>query len=109
MKRWRLIIRNLPFGVTEDELIKFLSSAGFVWNVSIPRFADGRMKGFGFASFTCRAHATKALEHINSKVESLPVAGTACDHICFLLCPECPECLFARILTADGPSLISVA
>lgn len=68
VKQWRLIIRNLPFSVDEPELIKFVGEAAMVWGASIPKHSSGKKKGFGFVSFTCRAHALKAMEHVNAKV-----------------------------------------
>ena len=61
-------MRNLPFGVTEDELKQLLQPIGFVWNAHIPQEASGKMKGFGFLSFTCRAHAQSAIDAITGKV-----------------------------------------
>ena len=68
VKQWRLIIRNLPFSVDEGELIKYVGEAAFVWGASIPKDKSGKKKGFGFVSFTCRAHAAKAMEHVNATV-----------------------------------------
>lgn len=68
MKQWRLILRNLPFSVDEGELIKYVGEAAFVWDASIPKDKSGKKKGFGFVSFTCRAHAATAMAHVNSKV-----------------------------------------
>lgn len=68
VKRWRIIVRNLPFGISEGDLIELLSPSGFVWTASIPKFADGKMKGFGFACFTCKAHAAAAIDAVNGKV-----------------------------------------
>ena len=68
VKRWRVIIRNLPFGISEADLIELLSPSGFVWTASIPKFGDGKMKGFGFACFTCKAHAAAAIDAVNGKV-----------------------------------------
>ena len=67
VKQWRLIIRNLPFSVDEPELIKYVGEAAFVWRASIPKDTSGKKRGFGVVSFTCRAHAAKAMEHVNSK------------------------------------------
>jgi nucleolar protein 4 len=68
VKKWRIILRNLPFGVTEEELQKLLLPVGFVWRAHIPKEANGKMKGFGFLSFTCRAAAANAIAAMNGKV-----------------------------------------
>lgn len=68
VKKWRIIVRNLPFGVTEDELQQLLQPIGFVWRAHIPKEANGKMKGFGFLSFTCRAHAATAISAMSGKV-----------------------------------------
>ncbi|GLI62225.1 hypothetical protein VaNZ11_004822, partial [Volvox africanus] len=67
VKQWRIILRNLPFKVTEAALLRVLSPAGFVWDLKLPRNPDGRLKGFAFATFTCRAHADKAIATTNGK------------------------------------------
>ncbi|CAD7703982.1 unnamed protein product [Ostreobium quekettii] len=67
LKKWRLIIRNLPFQVTEEAVREVLQAAGFVWQLDLPRKEDGSLKGFGFATFTCCAHAEKAISTINGK------------------------------------------
>lgn len=41
--------------------------SGFVWELTLPRGPDGRIKGFAFASFTCQAHAQKAIDQVNNK------------------------------------------
>ena len=44
------------------------AAAGFVWEFTLPRGPDGRIKGFAFAAFTCLAHAQKAIQMVNGKV-----------------------------------------
>ncbi|CAL5229018.1 g12263 [Coccomyxa viridis] len=68
LKKWRLILRNLPFNVKEDELRAVLSPAGFVWELTVPRTPDGKARGFAFAGFMCRAHAEKAIKVANGQV-----------------------------------------
>lgn len=40
-KKARLIVRNLPFGVTEQQLITLASTVAFPWEVTLPRNAQG--------------------------------------------------------------------
>lgn len=71
-------IRALPCGVvvwcvqvSEPVLRKLVSQAGFVWELTIPKGPDGRVKGFAFAGYTLRAHAQKAVDTLNGTVRGL--------------------------------------
>lgn len=68
LKTWRIIIRNLSFQVNAAELRQRLEAAGFVWDLSIARSAEGKLRGFAFASFTCRADAERAIALLNQQV-----------------------------------------
>jgi nucleolar protein 4 len=67
MRAWRLIVRNVPFGVKESALENVMSPAGFVWRVELPE-KEGRSRGFGFVSYTSRAHAERAVAELNGVV-----------------------------------------
>jgi nucleolar protein 4 len=42
LKKWRVIVRNLPFLVTEEVVRREMGGVGFVWNVSLPTTPEGR-------------------------------------------------------------------
>ncbi|KAL6779538.1 hypothetical protein ACKKBG_A12680 [Auxenochlorella protothecoides x Auxenochlorella symbiontica] len=65
LKRWRVVVRNLPFTVTEGALREAFSPAGFVWEVSVPRSAGGRARGFAFVGFQCHIDAERAIRTVN--------------------------------------------
>ncbi|KAK9821067.1 hypothetical protein WJX74_008230 [Apatococcus lobatus] len=70
VKRWRIIIRNLPFQVRKEALLSSLEPAGFVWELHIPTSPDGKGKGFAFASFTSYADALRCVQLANQQVVS---------------------------------------
>ncbi|KAJ7543705.1 hypothetical protein O6H91_09G049400 [Diphasiastrum complanatum] len=75
LKKWRLIVRNLPFQVKEETLRELFSAAGFVWEITIPRKADGLSRGFAFVGYTSKSDAEKAIKTFNGKsVGKRPVA-----------------------------------
>eukprot|EP00250_Pteridium_aquilinum_P011016 c19783_g1_i1 orf=133-3339(+) len=74
-RKWRIIIRNLPFNVTEEKIRELFASSGFVWEAKVPRKEDGQARGFAFASFTSKGNAEKAIRTMNGKtVQKRPMA-----------------------------------
>ncbi|XP_004856457.1 RNA-binding protein 28 isoform X2 [Heterocephalus glaber] len=66
-KKARLIIRNLSFKCSEDDLKTVFSQFGAVLEVNIPRKPDGKMRGFAFVQFKNLLEAGKALKGMNMK------------------------------------------
>ncbi|TFK00871.1 actin-binding Rho-activating protein-like [Platysternon megacephalum] len=66
-KKARLIIRNLSFKCSEDDLKALFSPFGAVLEVNIPKKADGKMRGFAFVQFKNILQAGKALKGMNMK------------------------------------------
>lgn len=51
-KKHRLIVRNLPFSVTEQQLITLASAVAFPWEVTLPRDAKGTRMQVACCSYT---------------------------------------------------------
>ncbi|KAJ7329403.1 hypothetical protein JRQ81_015577 [Phrynocephalus forsythii] len=66
-KKARLIIRNLSFKCTEDDLKSVFSPFGTVVEVTLPKKPDGKMRGFAFVQFKNVLEAGKALKAMNMK------------------------------------------
>ncbi|XP_012875493.1 PREDICTED: RNA-binding protein 28 [Dipodomys ordii] len=66
-KKARLIIRNLSFKCSEDDLKTVFAQFGAVLEVNIPRKPDGKMRGFAFVQFKNLLEAGKALKGTNMK------------------------------------------
>ncbi|XP_041531473.1 RNA-binding protein 28 [Microtus oregoni] len=66
-KKARLIIRNLSFKCSEDDLKTVFTPYGTVLEVNIPRKPDGKMRGFAFVQFKNLLEAGKALKGMNMK------------------------------------------
>ena len=74
-KSWRVIIRNLAFKATDEDILKALGVAGFVWDLNVPRDFHRKPKGFAFAAFTSKADAEAAVEKVNgANIAGRPVA-----------------------------------
>lgn len=75
VKRWRLIVRNLAFTVTEEDLRNAFASAGFVWEVKVPRTPDGKSRGFAFVGFLSRHEAEAGIALQNGKPIKVRLGG----------------------------------
>lgn len=66
-KKARLIIRNLSFKCSEEDLKGIFATFGAVMEVNIPKKQDGKMRGFAFVQFKNMLEAGKALKGMNMK------------------------------------------
>ena len=74
-KSWRVIIRNLAFKATDDDIRTACSKAGFVWDLTVPRDFHRKPKGFAFAAYTSKKDAERAVKEVNgSQIAGRPVA-----------------------------------
>ncbi|XP_013931519.1 PREDICTED: RNA-binding protein 28 [Thamnophis sirtalis] len=74
-KKARLIVRNLSFKCTEEELKSAFAAFGTVLEASLPRKPDGKLRGFAFVQFKNVLEAGKALKGMNMKeIKERPVA-----------------------------------
>ncbi|MCP9261295.1 RNA-binding protein 28 [Dirofilaria immitis] len=68
-KSWRLIVRNLPFKTTQDDLQTIFGDVGPFTEIALPKCKDKRFPnscaGFAFIQFRKRQDAVKAIEKLN--------------------------------------------
>ena len=67
LKKARIIVRNIPFGIDEQQLTNEFIKFGEIHEVIIPRAEDGRQKGFAFINFKKTMFAIKAVKEMNGK------------------------------------------
>lgn len=66
-RKARIIVRNLSFKATEDELRNFYSKYGDIDDVNLPRHPNGSLVGCGFVQFKKVTDASKAIFNTNKK------------------------------------------
>ncbi|KAI4495694.1 hypothetical protein M0802_008529 [Mischocyttarus mexicanus] len=66
-KKSRIIIRNLPFQITEDNLTEYFSKYGKIEEVNLLK-KDGKLVGCGFIQFDHVQSAAKAIHYANMKM-----------------------------------------
>ena len=68
-QRCRLIVRNLSWGVRENDLTKAFSEYGPIEEVKVPTVLgdESRIRGFGFVQFMFHADATRAVQRANGR------------------------------------------
>lgn len=67
LKKGRIIVRNIPFGIEEPQLANEFIKFGEIHEVIIPRTEDGKQKGFAFINFKKTMYAIKAVKEMNGK------------------------------------------
>jgi RNA recognition motif-containing protein len=68
-KSWRIIVRNVSFKTTEEQLKVLLEPFGTVWEVAlIKKPGQSHHSGFAFVQFAARSQATKAIQELNGKL-----------------------------------------
>jgi len=61
----RLIVRNLPFDIKEEDVKATFLPHGPIHSIDIPQTEDGRAKGFAFVWMMSKGDAQRALEKCN--------------------------------------------
>ena len=61
----RLIVRNLPFDIKEEDIKATFLPYGPIHSIDIPKTDDGRVKGFAFVWMISKGDAQRALEKCN--------------------------------------------
>lgn len=75
LKKKRLIIRNLSFKASEEDLKKLFSHYGEVLDVKIPINEAGKKRGFAFVQFKDTKAQIKAIKELNfKKIYGRPIA-----------------------------------
>lgn len=66
-KRARLVVRNLPFSTTEDNLREYYEKFGDIVDVDLLKRPNGQLVGCAFIQFKLVQNAAKARFHTNGK------------------------------------------
>lgn len=64
-KKSRLVVRNLSFACTEEDLVTAFEQHGLITDCKIPVTADGKKRGYGFIQFTHPFEAERAIRLAN--------------------------------------------
>lgn len=75
LQKAKLIVRNLAFKATEEDLRKKFSKFGNVLSITIPKKDENKVRGFAFVQFEKVPEAAKAVKALNaSEILGRPVA-----------------------------------
>ncbi|XP_066252759.1 RNA-binding protein 28 [Euwallacea similis] len=66
-KRARLVVKNLPFKASEEDIKKHFEQYGHVSNIDLLKKPDGKLKGCAFIQFTMVQFAKKAQHYTNNQ------------------------------------------
>ncbi|CAH1159943.1 unnamed protein product [Phaedon cochleariae] len=66
-KRARLVVKNLPFTATDENLKEYFGQYGEIKNVDLLKKSDGKLVGCAFIQFDLVQKAAKARHHTNGK------------------------------------------
>lgn len=66
-KRARLVVRNLPFSTTEENLREYYERFGEVMKIDLLKRPNGKLVGCAFVQFKLVQNAAKARHHTNGK------------------------------------------
>ncbi|XP_046748150.1 RNA-binding protein 28 [Diprion similis] len=66
-KKARIVLRNLPFKVTEDDIKKHYAPYGEIEEINLLRHPGGKLVGCGFVQFKKVEQASKAIFNTNKK------------------------------------------
>ena len=64
--RTKVVVRNVAFEASKDELRELLCSGGRLRSIRLPRKFDGSHRGFAFADFLSSAEAEHAMQTLGS-------------------------------------------
>lgn len=67
LRKARVILRNLPFKITENDLITEFEKYGSIKECNILKREDGKLVGCGFIQYDKVNHAAKAIHYANGK------------------------------------------
>ncbi|KAF5274299.1 hypothetical protein FQR65_LT04417 [Abscondita terminalis] len=65
--RARLVVRNLPFATTEENLLEHFKKFGEIEEIKLLKREDGTVLGCGFVQYQLVQKAAKARHHLNGK------------------------------------------
>lgn len=62
----RIIIKNIPNGITETKLRDHFSQCGIVTDIQLKYTPEGKFRNFGFIGYESEEQASKAINHFNN-------------------------------------------